>query len=653
MVLLPLWAAARSGLDNPIDEPPDVVRGYAENGDPSSQFHLALFYTNGTGGFKRDPAEGAKWYRKSASSGYPEAQYNLGVMYSIGLGVTRDDKEAVKWFRQAAAAGLFEAQRALISCSARGTGTPASMGEALKWDFLARRSLELRFEKPAGSPPKPATLRPDGFAEYVTPDGDREAISPVGMIEHIGPDGSRRLDLPNGGTTVIQPDGSRRTQNRDGSSESKLADGTRIVRSADGTVETTFPDGTRTRESNGRTEDGGTVRITEQFDKSGNRISESSRDPKAGRAIAPFIPEEPLIPIHPTEEALPKTTSSPPPQPTGPSVLKESADINKQLDELAKLERELRYFAGASDADYENASNAAHKFLLELGSTPQRKKADSTTEAPPPPAPLRPLRTDRSESYPLGFYGHAAISAQPWKHAETSHFVVHYVDNSSASAAMHYIECAFYVVTEALQIDTRIAPRKIHVFVFPDPTTWKEFKSKQDLPPQVSGFAYKDELFLGAQEERFTYIKVLCHESTHAIVAHFYPGRKWPLWLNEGFAEYMGAKSLAVRRHDPVSKYMGINLEPIQVASVINRVRYGTAPGAHLMPSGMVASDPGPVPFYAQSERCVSVLLERLPPEAFPRFANLVLAGNSVAVSLREAYGQRCPDLDTFQSLVN
>ena len=51
-----------------------------------------------------------KWYRKSAEQGIADAQFNLGVMYDEGRGVTQDYNEAVKWYRKSAEQGLRDAQ---------------------------------------------------------------------------------------------------------------------------------------------------------------------------------------------------------------------------------------------------------------------------------------------------------------------------------------------------------------------------------------------------------------------------------------------------------------------------------------------------------------------------------------------------------------
>ncbi|HEY5039046.1 MAG TPA: sel1 repeat family protein, partial [bacterium] len=68
---------------------------------------LAYQYGPGT---KKDNAEAVKWYRKSAESGYPDAEADLGAMYEKGLGVQQDDSEAMKWYQKSLADGNKNAQ---------------------------------------------------------------------------------------------------------------------------------------------------------------------------------------------------------------------------------------------------------------------------------------------------------------------------------------------------------------------------------------------------------------------------------------------------------------------------------------------------------------------------------------------------------------
>jgi len=52
-------------------------------------------------------------YRAAAERGDAEAQFNLGVCYKNGWGVTKDLAEAVRWFRKAARQGDQNAQKIL------------------------------------------------------------------------------------------------------------------------------------------------------------------------------------------------------------------------------------------------------------------------------------------------------------------------------------------------------------------------------------------------------------------------------------------------------------------------------------------------------------------------------------------------------------
>jgi len=50
----------------------------------------------------QDYAEAARWYRKAADQGDAGAQFDLGLMYCRGQGVTQDYAEAHMWLSLAA-----------------------------------------------------------------------------------------------------------------------------------------------------------------------------------------------------------------------------------------------------------------------------------------------------------------------------------------------------------------------------------------------------------------------------------------------------------------------------------------------------------------------------------------------------------------------
>ena len=68
-------------------------RALAEQGNAKAQLNLGILYSVGMG-VPEDDAEAVKWYRLAAEQGEASAQLNLGLMYSVGLGVSQDYAEA-------------------------------------------------------------------------------------------------------------------------------------------------------------------------------------------------------------------------------------------------------------------------------------------------------------------------------------------------------------------------------------------------------------------------------------------------------------------------------------------------------------------------------------------------------------------------------
>src|SRR5258707_11697406 len=61
----------------------------------------------------RDYATAIRLWVPLAEQGNRDAQYNLGIAYQYGHGVTRDHSVAASWFRKAANQGLAAAQLSL------------------------------------------------------------------------------------------------------------------------------------------------------------------------------------------------------------------------------------------------------------------------------------------------------------------------------------------------------------------------------------------------------------------------------------------------------------------------------------------------------------------------------------------------------------
>ena len=117
-------------------------RKSAEQGNADGQYNLGIMYTKGQG-ITQDDKKAVKWYRKSAEQGNADAQYNLGVMYDNGQGVTQDYKKAVKWYRKSAEQGTADAQSNLGAMYANGQGiTQDYVMAKMLWNIAAAKGHE-------------------------------------------------------------------------------------------------------------------------------------------------------------------------------------------------------------------------------------------------------------------------------------------------------------------------------------------------------------------------------------------------------------------------------------------------------------------------------------------------------------------------------
>ena len=78
------------------------LRPLAEQGLAVAQYNLGVTYWHGRG-VTQDYAEAAKWYRLAAEQGNINAMNNIGIMYNIGEGVPQDYVRAHVWYNIAAA----------------------------------------------------------------------------------------------------------------------------------------------------------------------------------------------------------------------------------------------------------------------------------------------------------------------------------------------------------------------------------------------------------------------------------------------------------------------------------------------------------------------------------------------------------------------
>jgi TPR repeat protein len=109
-----------------------MFRALADQDNTYAQYNLGIMYARGLG-VTQDFVEAMRWDRLAAEKGLAAAQYDVGTMYRLGWGVARDDAEAVNWFRRAADQDFMVAQINLGDMYAMGYGVQRDYSEALKW----------------------------------------------------------------------------------------------------------------------------------------------------------------------------------------------------------------------------------------------------------------------------------------------------------------------------------------------------------------------------------------------------------------------------------------------------------------------------------------------------------------------------------------
>jgi hypothetical protein len=109
----------------------------AQAGHPAAQFYMGRLTAMGLG-VPQDMPKAAEWYRLSAKQGYVDAEAVLGLHYMEGLGVTKSFAEAARWSTLAADQGHGGAAYNLAKMySTGGEGLRADRAEAEKWAKIA------------------------------------------------------------------------------------------------------------------------------------------------------------------------------------------------------------------------------------------------------------------------------------------------------------------------------------------------------------------------------------------------------------------------------------------------------------------------------------------------------------------------------------
>ena len=246
-------------------------------------------------------------------------------------------------------------------------------------------------------------------------------------------------------------------------------------------------------------------------------------------------------------------------------------------------------------------------------------------------------RLSEQDSSELGVKA-LALHPEDWKHGETEHFVYHYQRSYVATPVSVEAEFYFRVVVRELGKSDVPWPHKAHIHIFEQPADWESFRTVGGLEPWMGGIQSGGSLFL-VRNPAFRFAdNSLGHEITHLVVSRFY-GNGLPLWLNEGFAQYIskGAQASFRRARGYLAKPRSESVadERLFPLAQLTTMHYPAAP--------QVES------FYNESERLVRFLVAA-DRARLGEFIEASAKGESFERVVSLCYGSRFSDLSTLEA---
>ncbi|HEY2712887.1 MAG TPA: hypothetical protein VGI60_10260 [Chthoniobacterales bacterium] len=243
-----------------------------------------------------------------------------------------------------------------------------------------------------------------------------------------------------------------------------------------------------------------------------------------------------------------------------------------------------------------------------------------------------------SDRNPLGAQA-LALHPEEWKHAETEHFIYHFIHSYVATPISVESEFYFRVISEELGKEVASGtPAKAHIYIFEKPEDWKRFQVAGHLEPWTGGIHSGGSLFIQRNPEYKFGNNSLGHEIAHLVLYRFYQ-RTVPLWLNEGFAEYISRISRASyeRARDYNAHARSPSVPSDQIIPLAQLTGMTGYPGDNTVHA-----------FYRESERLVRFLIST-DREAFLGLLNALARGDTFGTALSYNYGSRFFDIAALE----
>ncbi len=190
-----------------------------------------------------------------------------------------------------------------------------------------------------------------------------------------------------------------------------------------------------------------------------------------------------------------------------------------------------------------------------------------------------------------------AIHPEQWKHAETEHFIYHFIHDYVATPVSVEAEFHYRVITKELEREQLTTDIKSHIYIFERPEEWHQFQEFGHLEQWTGGIHSAGSLFIQRDPAYKFSDNSLGHEIVHLVLHRFYTDGI-PCWLDEGLAQFISKDAHASyqRARGYISKPRSDSINPADLIPLPTLVTL-THP-----PSDRVHT------FYDESERLVRFL---------------------------------------------
>ena len=131
-----------------------------------------------------------------------------------------------------------------------------------------------------------------------------------------------------------------------------------------------------------------------------------------------------------------------------------------------------------------------------------------------------------------------AIHPEQWKHAESEHFIYHFVHSYVATPVSVEAEFHYRVTAKALEREHLPDEIKSNIYIFERPEEWREFQAYGKLEPWTGGIHSAGSLFIQRNPSYRFSDNSLGHEIVHLVLHRFYTD-SIPCWLDEGFGQFI------------------------------------------------------------------------------------------------------------------